>query len=53
MTTPPSALRRQLTPLEQLALLEVWDDSHLLPGEEWEKSIEQKLDESDLDLVED
>lgn len=46
-----SALRRQLTPLEQLALLEVWDDSHLLPGEEWEKSIEQKLDESDLVLM--
>ena len=46
-----SALRRHLTPLEQLALLEVWDDSHLLPGEEWEKSIEEKLDESDLVLM--
>ncbi|MFN8304513.1 MAG: SUMF1/EgtB/PvdO family nonheme iron enzyme [Saprospiraceae bacterium] len=46
-----SALRRQLTPMEQLGLLEVWDDSHLLPGEEWEKSIEQKLDESDLVLM--
>ena len=45
------ALRRQLRPLEQMQLLEVWDDSHLLPGEEWEKSIEEKLDESHLVLM--
>ncbi len=44
-------LRVQLKPLEQQGLLDVWDDSHLLPGEEWEKSIEKKLDESDLVLM--
>ena len=44
-------LRRHLTPLERQGFLEVWDDAHLLPGEEWEKSIENRLDESDLVLM--
>jgi sulfatase modifying factor 1 len=45
------ALRRQLRPLEQLGWIELWDDSHLLPGEEWEKSIEAQLEVSDLVLM--
>ncbi|MBL7794279.1 MAG: SUMF1/EgtB/PvdO family nonheme iron enzyme [Saprospiraceae bacterium] len=46
-----NALRHHLTPLEDEGLLVVWDDAHLLPGEEWGKSIEDRLDESDLVLM--
>ncbi len=44
-------LLRQLAPFAQLGLLEKWDDSHILPGEEWEKSIEKALEASQIVLM--
>jgi formylglycine-generating enzyme required for sulfatase activity len=44
-------LLRQLAPFAQMGLLEKWDDSHILPGEEWEKSIEKALDETQIVLM--
>jgi formylglycine-generating enzyme required for sulfatase activity len=44
-------LLRQLAPFAQTGLLEKWDDSHILPGEEWEKSIEKALDASQIVLM--
>lgn len=44
-------LLRQLAPFAQMGLLEKWDDSHILPGEEWEKSIEKALEASQIVLM--
>ncbi|MFN0176642.1 MAG: SUMF1/EgtB/PvdO family nonheme iron enzyme [Saprospiraceae bacterium] len=44
-------LLRQLAPFAQMGLLEKWDDSHILPGEEWEKSIEKALEASHIVLM--
>ncbi|MBK6996563.1 MAG: toll/interleukin-1 receptor domain-containing protein [Lewinellaceae bacterium] len=44
-------LLRQLAPFAQNGLLEKWDDSHILPGEEWEKSIEKALEASHIVLM--
>ena len=44
-------LLRQLAPFAQMGLLEKWDDSNILPGEEWEKSIEKALEASQIVLM--
>lgn len=44
-------LLRQLAPFAQTGLIEKWDDSHILPGEEWEKSIEKALESSQIVLM--
>ncbi|MBC7774089.1 MAG: SUMF1/EgtB/PvdO family nonheme iron enzyme [Phycisphaerae bacterium] len=44
-------LLRQLAPFARMGLLEKWDDSDILPGEEWEKSIENALEASHIVLM--
>ncbi|MBK8567695.1 MAG: toll/interleukin-1 receptor domain-containing protein, partial [Saprospiraceae bacterium] len=35
--------KKQLSPLRRLSLMETWDDSHIQPGEEWDKAIKREL----------
>lgn len=46
-----SELRRHLYPFIQRKLLELWDDSDILPGEEWERSIYKNLECSQIVLM--
>lgn len=43
-------LRKQLSILERKGILQVWEDTHLLPGQEWNKEIEKQLDLADIFL---
>ncbi|ELP25435.1 hypothetical protein F385_1451 [Pantoea agglomerans 299R] len=44
-------LVEQLTPLERKGLLSMWQDRKILPGQEWNEEIIEKLDESDIILL--
>ena len=44
-------LLKQLAPFAQMGFLEKWDDSHILPGEDWEKSIMKALEASQIVLM--
>lgn len=44
-------LLKELKPLEREKLIEVWHDRMLEPGEEWKKSIDQNLNDSDVVLL--
>jgi hypothetical protein len=42
--------RRHLRPLERQGLISVWDDTELLPGEDWDAAIRRELAAADLIL---
>ena len=44
-------LKKHLSPLERIGLVKGWWDQLIPPGEEWEKEIRQKLEESDIVLL--
>ncbi|MBL7795269.1 MAG: TIR domain-containing protein [Saprospiraceae bacterium] len=43
-----NVLKRHLAPLRREESIIVWDDSQILPGEEWDKSIRQELSNADV-----
>jgi hypothetical protein len=44
------AARRHLRPLERQGLISLWDDTHLLPGEDWDAAIRRELAAADMIL---
>ena len=44
-------LQKQLNPLVRQELVEVWDDTHLVPGANWDQSIRQELLTADIILL--
>ncbi len=44
-------LSRHLAALSQEGLISAWDDREIRPGDEWESSILQKLDDADLIIL--
>jgi len=44
-------LKTLLAPLEKNGLLQPWDDTKLLPGEEWDASIRRELNTADIILL--
>jgi len=44
-------MTRFLKPLMRGGLLETWDDSQILPGEEWDEAIKSEIEEADVILL--
>lgn len=44
-------LKKLLAPLQRDGLIETWDDTKLIPGEEWDASIRRELNTADIILL--
>lgn len=44
-------LKDHLMPLVRKGLIKIWEDTHLLPGEEWHERIGKQLDDSDIIIM--
>jgi internalin A len=45
------ALKKHLSPLQRQGLLQTWDDTELVPGEEWDDSIRRALNAADIIIL--